>query len=236
MSVECKRGCGYRKIGGTYLVSGPGGYKCDRLPIPLGICPCCGNGIKLSRSWTYVDVAKLVEGYHKGCQEPGNQNCILCDTPESIGKAGLLWIGKNFYPTPEHFMAEGLALGFSKRIKFIPRGFKVGETYVLLAHPEAIWKFVKVAPDPKQPDLVPVEEVKYFPGIFTLWRPTRIEKILPDTEKDNQELLSELEKRNISPVWVPANDPDHQGSVFDSKKKVKEDYTGFAQGDPIEKL
>jgi len=64
--------------------------------------------------------------------------------------------------------------------------------------------------------------VKYTPGIFTLWKPTRVEKILPDTEQNNTELLEDLAKRGITPVFVPASDPDHCGSVFDSKSKEKE--------------
>jgi len=60
MAVEAKRGCRFRKIGGTYLVSDRGGVICDRLPIPLDICPTCGHGIHASRGWTWVDVAALV--------------------------------------------------------------------------------------------------------------------------------------------------------------------------------
>ena len=218
MAVEAKRGCGYRKIGGTYLVSDWQGHSCDRLPIPLRICPTCGGGFRLSRSWTYINVSKLMGGPHLVCKD--NLFCPLCHSPELIGLAGLLWIGTQFYKTPEEFMAEGKALGFSKRIKFIPRKFKVGETFVLLAHPKAVREFVKV---PNQdPSLVPIEEVKYTPGIFTLWQPTRVEKILPDTEQNNTELLEDLAKRGITPVFVPASDPDHCGSVFDSKSKEKE--------------
>ena len=36
MASEPKRGCGYRKIGGTYLVGGGIGIPCDRL---AGITP-----------------------------------------------------------------------------------------------------------------------------------------------------------------------------------------------------
>lgn len=59
-----------------------------------------------------------------------------------MGKAGLMWVGEKFYKTPEVFVAEGVTMGFSKRIKAVPRGFKVGETYVLLAHPKAIDRIV----------------------------------------------------------------------------------------------
>lgn len=39
MAVETKRGCGYRKIGGLYLVAGNLSEPCDRLPWPLHVYP-----------------------------------------------------------------------------------------------------------------------------------------------------------------------------------------------------
>jgi hypothetical protein len=41
MAVEPKRGFGYRKVGGIYLVSGGKGRPCGCLPIPLHTCPSC---------------------------------------------------------------------------------------------------------------------------------------------------------------------------------------------------
>lgn len=35
MAVEARRGCGYRKAGGLYLVASGMGSPCHRLPIPL---------------------------------------------------------------------------------------------------------------------------------------------------------------------------------------------------------
>jgi len=240
MSCEPKRGCGYRKIGGTYLVSGPEGFSCDRLPFKLCICPVCGQGVKFSRGWTWVDIGKLVGGPHllkdgvsafhllkdgisafpDGiiCKCP---LCPLCVAPQTMGRGGLLWVGARFYPKPEHFMAEGLSLGFSRRIASIPRGFKLGSTWVLMAHKKGFLEMVKEPINPEQPELVPIEKVKYSPGVFTVWRPTKIERILPDTEQGNEELLEKLAKKNITPVFVDANDPDHQGSVWDEKKQTE---------------
>jgi hypothetical protein len=210
MAVEAKRGCGWRKIGGTYLVSGPEGYSCDRLPFALCVCPVCGQGVKQARGWTWVDVAKLVQGKHivrRPHQKYCECGCEFCIDPYSMGRAGLIWIGNQFYKTPEEFMAEGHALGFSRRIKSIPRGFKVGETWVLLAHPKAIRKMAPASEE----GLVEIMEVKYEPGIFTVWRPTRIERMVSDADKDNTELLQDLEKRGITPIFLPASDPDHAG-------------------------
>ena len=90
MAVEAKRGCGYRKVGGLYMVGGGVGIPCDRLPFELTVCSCCGQGIKQARGWTWVDVAKLFQGVHLGCTETGGRLCPLCDAPETMGRAGLL--------------------------------------------------------------------------------------------------------------------------------------------------
>lgn len=246
MAVEPKRGCGYRKVGGLYLAGSGIARPCDRMPIPLGICPCCGNGFKFSRGWTWVDVLKLVGGKHEvvamirtdgkavptphlypgqildfegdpalidlnkyvvPCPEAGQ--CTLCGNPESIGRAGLLWIGGKFYPTPQEFMAEGYTLGFSRRIKSVPHNFRVGETWVLLAHLKAI-------------EIQPEEKTFYKPGIFYMWLPQRIEKILLESQRESDE-VKVLEKRGITPVFVPDGDLDHhQGSIWDSVVEIPE--------------
>lgn len=205
MSVEPRRGCGYRKIGGTYLVSGPGGLPCDRLPFPLTICPTCSCGIKQTRGWTWVNPAVIFGGAHRvdvpsGCQDVRPERCPACNG--AVERAGLLWIGERFYKTTADFMAEGVSLGFSRRITAIPRDFKVGETWVLVAHPKAYHKLDHPA------------GVVDLPGIFLVWKPERIEKICAESTRDSDEVKKLLE-RGITPVFVPDDDPDHQGSVYD---------------------
>jgi len=46
MAIKAKRGCGYRKIGGLYLVGNYIPVACDRLPMPIGACPVCGQGLQ----------------------------------------------------------------------------------------------------------------------------------------------------------------------------------------------
>lgn len=220
MAVEAKRGCGYRKVGGLYLVGGGIGVPCDRLPLALDICPCCGGGIKQTRAWTWVNVAMLVQGPHivagRRCHEAIDQSCTFCAAPELMGKAGLLWIGEQFYKTPGAFIAEGVAQGFSRRIGTVPRNFKPGETWVLLAHPKAIPVVEAVEPQPGAL-LAPTEHVVMKPGLFYVWRPERIEKICVESQRGTEEVAA-LEKRGIIPVFVPDNDPDHQGTAYDKKE------------------
>ena len=120
----------------------------------------------------------------------------------------MLWIGEKFYKTPLEFMREGKSMGFSRRIKALPRGFKVGETWVLLAHPKVI-RTTEVI----EGELIEQRE-KWLPGIFTLWLPSRIERIMKESERDGEE-AKKLIEQGITIVYVPDNDPDHQGSVYD---------------------
>jgi hypothetical protein len=207
MAVEAKRGCGYRKVGGIYIVSDPGGFGCCSLPLELSICPCCGGGIKQARGFTWVNPGLLFqknEPLKPGC----NAVCPVAN-PASMGeRAGLLWVGERFYPTPAAFDREAGTLGISKRVAALPRGFKVGETFVLLAHPKAVLREVEAAGE-----LVP--KLEHRPGVFRIFRPSRVEKILNQSMATEAE-LERLKKAGITPVIVPDDDPDHMGSVYDA--------------------
>ncbi len=233
MATEARRRCGYRKVGGLYLVASGGGFPCDRLPFPLCVCPVCSAGIKQTRGWTWIDVAGLLGGNHKisiahgepevtpcGCMDG---LCPLCHNVKSVGRAGLLWIGAQFYPTPANFQKEAAEMGMSRRITAIPRGFKVGETWVLFAHPKAIVcdachtsGLVKTSVEGVEAS-VECEKCSgsgWLKGAFRLFRPERIEKIITKSQA-TPEALFELQDKGITPVIVPDDDPDHQGSVYD---------------------
>lgn len=190
MAIEKKRGCGFRKVGGKYLVSDGIGISVDWLPFPLNVCPTCSAGFKPALGWTWVDTVKLLEG---------------TTAPKTMGRAGLLWIGTKFYKTPAEFIAEGVSMGFSRRIKAIPQKFEIGKTWVLLAHKYAI---------PAPLALTPEETPEATPGIFFAWQPSRIEQIFKESDRGS-EAVQAAEKRGITAVFVPDDDPDHQGNVHD---------------------
>lgn len=251
MAVERRRGCGFRKIGGLYIVSGGRGYACDRLPYPLEICPTCGHGIKQTRGYTWIDVEALVGGLHPNCAD--DFACPLCMKPDAIGRAGLLWIGEKFYKTPDDFIREAAEMGISRRISAIPRGFNVGRTWILLAHPKAIAcplncskcgevmtirrdEKVIAAKTPTTGAVVQFgatylhcgrcgnETPLYRPGIFRVFLPEKIEKIVPESWRDNPlraAELRELEEKGITPVFVPDDDPDHRGTVYDDDEAAE---------------
>lgn len=205
MSVEPRRGCGYRKIGGLYLVGPQWGAPCCKLPHALEVCPTCSAGIKQSRGWTWINAAAIFAGDCTGGERAGGVRVFVSDpsycplsAPARLGRMGLLWIGARFYPTPAHFDHEAATLGVSKRIAAVPRGFKVGETWVALAHPA-----------------VPIGD-KARPAIVRVFRPAAVEKLMPESMRDSSE-VERLRAAGVTPVFVPDDDPDHQGTVYDDE-------------------
>lgn len=136
MASELKRGCGYRKVGGLYLVGEGISVSCDRLPYKLEVCPVCGAGIKVGRGMTKIIPLQLF-GIHDNiepCQDKFRP-CPMCDPTNDI--AYIMGVGEKYYPTPDDFMNEGVAQGISKRISQIPKDFELGNTLIYLAHPKA---------------------------------------------------------------------------------------------------
>jgi hypothetical protein len=215
MAVEAKRGCGYRKVGGIYLVSDGSGIGCCRMPIPLHVCPTCNQGIKQTRGWQWIDPLPWLKGDCVTLNQIERTLCPLVD-PKRLGeRVGLLWIGAKFYPTPGAFADEANMLGVSRRIKVVPRGFKVGVTWVFVAHPKVL-----------HVDNAETGEMEWLPGIFRVIRPTRIEKIITQTMSENPDIMADLEDRGITPVIVPDNDKDHQGNVYDDDAELPFDQAG----------
>jgi len=197
MAVEPRRGCGFRKVGGKYLVGGKLAAPCCKLPVALDICPTCAGGVKQSRGWQWIDPRPWLKGE---CTERRVLACAAAD-PEKLGEhVGLLWIGTQFYPTPDHFQHEASTLGVSRRITAVPRKFQVGRDWVFLAHPKTLIDGLRK------------------PGVFALFRPTHIELIVTQTQSENVEEMEALQKRGITPVIVPDDDPDHRGTVYDHER------------------
>ena len=207
MAVEAKRGCGYRKVGGLYVVGPSSGTSCCKLPIPLHICPTCSQGVKQTRGWTWIDPRPWLAG-------PCSVDRAICPAaaPARLGeRVGLLWIGRSFYPTTGAFAHEAAIHGVSRRISAMPRGFKLGEHWVFLAHPEAVW--VEEAPGP---------------GIFSIFKPTAFEKIITASQSFDADFMADLAKRGITAVAVPDNDKDHQGTVYDEAEDPELPFEGQA--------
>lgn len=214
MAAEAKRGCGYRKVGGVYLVGNYISIPCDRLPLPLHSCPVCGGGIHFSRSLIEINPQKLI-GMHEDCDDRFRP-CFLCDPKDEI--AFIMMVGEKYYPTPEHFMQEGRLQGISKRIPFIPRKLELGKTIFYLAHNKAcivkelvaVQQAMSILEESQSmsPKLLE-DENKHHLGIFTAFIPQRIEKICWQSEY-TPENIEKHQKKGIDLVSVPDGDIDHK--------------------------
>jgi len=214
--TDRKRGCGWRKPGGLYLVADGTAQVCGKLPLPLDVCPCCGGGIRPSRGWTWVNGAALAASRpcdaesriancesrigHQHDQADDSRLAIrdsqLCSCPlggggpilaGGFGRCGLLWVGGSFYPTPKAFIDESIRQGVSRRIAAVPNGLVIGRTWVMLAHRRAV----------ANPD------GSFSPAVFTVFRPRAIEYLVRDEPPaDPPELLARLAARGITLVRV----------------------------------
>jgi len=185
--VEAKRGCGYRKPGGLYLVGGRLAKACNKFPIELSVCPCCQQGVKQSRGMSFIS-GLLIN--NAPCKSPIGCSSS-CNSFLNESEYGLLWVGEAFYKTPSDFTKEARLQGISKRIGQIPRKLVVGKTVVLLAHPKAI---VNIDTDNK------TNPVTYKKGVFAAFIPERIEYVVKGTESEEE--LNSLEKRGFTLVKV----------------------------------
>lgn len=156
MACEDRRGCGYRKVGGLYLVGEGISVYCDRLPFRLETCPVCGAGVHFSRAFTEINPLALfgthdqdvIVGWDRpdmadmtvkkvNCfDNPRYRPCQMCDP--SKDPAYIMMVGEKYYSTPDDFRDEARRLGsISKRIPFIPRNLVLGKTPIYLAHNKA---------------------------------------------------------------------------------------------------
>lgn len=196
MGVEPKRGCGYRQVGGIYLVGSGALAECDRIPMPLPeACPCCNGGIKHTRTPRKIN-ARQLWGEHEMCTEQQAFTCYVCHPGDDV--AYVMGVGEQHYPRPQDFVDEAIRLGVSKRIPAVPRDVEIGKTKIFLTHKKALLCQEK---DAKGND-------KYQTGVIYAFVVTGVEQIVKQSE---YEAVKEgLAKRNITAVAVPDDDPDHQ--------------------------
>lgn len=103
-------------------------------------------------------------------------------------------------------------MGVSRRLTQIPKGLVLGETWVLLAHPEACYEQLSWAFN----WLFGEGEIGRAPGVFFAFRPQRLELVLRQSDATPERIAKEA-ARGVTVVAVPDDDKDHQGSVWDKK-------------------
>lgn len=217
-SFEGKRGCGYRRGGGIYLVSAGVSAPCGKLPLLLEVCPTCNHGIKPSLGWTWFDVSQFVKSdycknqYSEVKPQVFELNCDTCPLGlNPVERSGLIWIGERFYKTPEIWLREANKMGVSRKIKAVPRDFVLGETWVFVAHRKAIQETcsnciagLRISDDGRlsKKDKCPECEKGIISqkAIFHAFKPTAIEYVIKGDE--TQEELEALVKRGLTPIKV----------------------------------
>jgi hypothetical protein len=121
-------------------------------------------------------------------------------------RAGLLWIGAQFYPTTADYIREANTMGLSRRITAVPKGLTLGEDWVFLAHPKAITRkcdectVTEVFGGQEGCEACEGTGEIYVPGVFSIFQPTRIEKVV--TEDTTEAECEALRERNIEPVII----------------------------------
>jgi hypothetical protein len=202
LTVEKIRGCGYRKVGGLYLVGTGISRPCDMLSLELTPCPTCGFEVPFTRGfmWLHKDYIKHRSEQHKNCTCP--PTCPLCyPTSNDQTKYGLMWVGARYY-TPENFVKEAKDVGVCKRIAKIPKDLEFGKTWILLAHKKVPFS------SELEPNGLRTNEPEYKPAIFYAFRPTKVEKLIWES-KATKRRLNKLKKQGITPVVIPDGDKDH---------------------------
>lgn len=224
MAIEGRRGCGYRKVGGLYLISTGLMEACHRLPLETSICPTCGTGIRPSRAWTWIDPQPILLPDSCANRLPNVEEilgldaaahhcmrCVVCDpTLLSEGEHGLIWVGVQHYPKPDLFLIESVKMGVSRRIQAVPKGFVLGETWVFLGHPKAI----------RRPTTIEVGKYDFLPGIFQAFKPQRIELVCKQSQMEDEEWVEKQRKRGLSLFPVPDDDPDHNPDAADQNNQI----------------
>jgi len=202
ISHEKVRGCGFRKSGaggvGQYMMGGKLGDACERLPMPLTVCPCCGQGYKFARNFTWIDPGQMfAPGLSPRCGEfPDKANeshrhniCPMCSPALVAGdRGGLIWIGAKHYKTAEVFLEEAREMGISRRLPAIPNGFEFGEHYVYLAHKAA------VIPCIRDFEIGEDEIPKPTPGVFSVFKPTHVDLVIDDENDIPEKAVRLMEK------------------------------------------
>jgi hypothetical protein len=218
----------------------------------LEVCPCCGQGIKPARGFTWINGNKLFEGVV--CKLKKHEDsvfidqypctCVLDNPPE---KMGLVWIGSGHYDTPEDFLMEAREQGVSRRIPAVPKEFEVGKTWVLFAHRKAFTQYcshpkVREQLNEEDPPLneqyemdrmltdeqvascpdCKGEGVIYTAGIIGCFKPDRIEYIV--AEKDTKKKLKRLQDRGLKLVNLEwdEEEDEDQPELFECDRCGKE--------------
>lgn len=129
----------------------------------------------------------------------------------------LMWVGENYYPTPEKFIQECCALGINKRIPLAaPPTIVNARTMLFVAHPRAIETQVPTGEEGET-------ETSYIPGIIGFAYLTGVIYVKPDDERAIPSWVKDAEALGQIEV-VEAGPPlDAQGNEIKKATKGEPD-------------
>lgn len=220
MAAEARRRCGFRKIGGTYLVSEGAGRECGRFPIEIRPCGACGHTIPFARGLMRIKPSEVL-GASRACHK-GEAFCGWCPLGGILDLewVGLNWVGEQFYSAAD-FLEEASTLGISRRVANVPKWAVPGETWVLTAH---IAAFRRVCPEPtcvraaKGGGVLVAEDCETcggkgdvpVPGVVHAFRLARIERMVASTATEAERAAILALDPRLTLVDLPADDHDHR--------------------------
>jgi hypothetical protein len=128
----------------------------------------------------------------------------------------LMWVGENYYPTPEKFIDECVRLGINKRIPVSsPPTIIHARTMLFVAHPRAI-----IADQPTMEDGEAEPGIAFIPGIIGFAYLTRTIYTKPDDPRAIPAKMREWEKRGqveIVEIGLPL---DEKGEPIDKARQL----------------
>lgn len=132
---------------------------CGKMPLRLDICPACGHRLNRRRPWTWVSIPSLFlrDDVHCSfeCSIAPTINALENDDDAELCAfadwwleariagghshcGGLVWLPVTRYPLPRSFIEQADELHVSWGLHRLDERLVIGETIVLVAHPDAI--------------------------------------------------------------------------------------------------
>lgn len=194
--IASQRGCGFKQIGNSYLESNGFTMHCDRLNLNLDECNVCGRRFVHFRGIAKIDFEQLygehiIPDYVDRPNNPDkntcmcNQKCYIC-YPQKFDDYNyyLMYVGKKFY-TQGSFIQEAKAMGVSKAIAYLPKGFRLGKSIILLA-------MDKIGTTVVGDSLT--KEIK-CDAIFYGYIPTKFTHVISEAQWKDEDFMNELENK-----------------------------------------
>lgn len=246
--LEPERGCGYRRLGKIYVIGTGISVPCHRLPLPLEVCPVCGQGIKFSRSWIEINPKRLFGNCYDTTECPHCGKTLELTTLDS-GRMGYICedCHAEYQYTPclcklkedEHGKCPVCEPPEHGYILWVGGKYYTPSSFIMEARKMGVSKAVPYVPKNlevgktivylahKQAVKKIVEDKEsvtgykeeYAPGIFFAFVPIRLEVLVKKSEA-TPELIENYEKRGIDVVVVPDDYEERVKRAEEAKRKI----------------